>query len=189
MYINNHKVHFAATDISAHVNCAYLTHLKLKVAKGDLKKPVFDSVSLDTLREKGQAFENDFLAHLKAQGFSVVEIDREDKNAEALTLKAMQDGADYIYQARLKHDVWYGWADFLKKTNKPSQLGNWNYEIIDTKLSRETKAGSILQICLYSFIIQQIQGNLPEYMYIKTPDLLEPYRVDNFIAYFRLVQA
>jgi hypothetical protein len=44
------------------------------------------------------------LAHLKAEGFSVVEIDREDKNAEALTLKAMRHGADYIYQARLKHD-------------------------------------------------------------------------------------
>ena len=189
MYINNQKVHFAATDISSHVNRPYLTQLKLKVAIGELKAPVYNSISLDTLREKGQAFENDFLAHLKAQGLSVVEIDRDDKNAEALTKKAMQDGADYIYQARLKHDIFYGWADFLRKTNKPSQLGNWSYEVIDTKLARETKAGSILQICLYSFIIQQIQGTLPEYMYIKTPDLLEPYRVDDFMAYFRLVQS
>jgi uncharacterized protein len=188
MHLQQNIVHFAATDISSHVNCAYLTQLNLKAVKGELKKPVYDSLSLDTLREKGQAFEDEFLAGLKAQGFNVVEIDREDNKAEALTLKAMREGADYIYQARLKHDIWYGWADFLQKTTKPSSLGAWSYEVIDTKLSRETKAGSILQICLYSYIIQQLQGLLPEYMYIKTPDKLEPYRVDDFMAYFRLVQ-
>jgi uncharacterized protein len=189
MYIDNHTIHFAATDVSSHVNCPYLTQLKLKVAKGELQKPVYDSISLETLREKGQEFENEYLAELKAQGFNVVEIDREDKHAEALTQKAMQDGADYIYQARLKQGIYYGWADFLKKTNKPSSLGQWSYEVIDTKLARETKAGSVLQICFYSQIIQQIQGVLPEYMYIKTPDQLEPYRVDDFMAYFRLVQS
>jgi predicted RecB family nuclease len=189
MYIDNHTIHFAATDVSSHVNCPYLTQLKLKVDKGELQKPVYDSISLETLRKKGQEFENEYLAELKAQGFNVVEIDREDKYAEALTQKAMQDGVDYIYQARLKQGIYYGWADFLKKTNKPSSLGQWSYEVIDTKLARETKAGSVLQICFYSQIIQQIQGVLPEYMYIKTPDQLEPYRVDDFMAYFRLVQS
>jgi uncharacterized protein len=150
------------------VNCPYLTQLKLKVDKGELQKPVYDSISLETLRKKGQEFENEYLAELKAQGFNVVEIDREDKYAEALTQKARQDGVDYIYQARLKQGIYYGWADFLKKTNKPSSLGQWSYEVIDTKLARETKAGSVLQICFYSQIIQQIQGVLPEYMYIKT---------------------
>jgi hypothetical protein len=108
MYIDNHTIHFAATDVSSHVNCPYLTQLKLKVAKGELQKPVYDSISLETLREKGQEFENEYLAELKAQGFNVVEIDREDKHAEALTQKAMQDGADYIYQARLKQGIYYG---------------------------------------------------------------------------------
>jgi len=188
MYIRDNTVHFAATDISGHVNCPYLTQLKLKVEKGELQKPVYNSISLETLREKGQEFENEYLTEIKAQGFNVVEIDREDKNAEALTQKAMQDGADYIYQARLNQGIYYGWADFVKKTNKPSSLGQWSYEVIDTKLARETKGGSVLQICFYSQIIQQIQGVLPEYMYIKTPDQLEPYRVDDYMAYFRLVQ-
>jgi hypothetical protein len=35
-------------------NCQHLTQLKLKVARKELTKPVFNSPSLDVLREKGQ---------------------------------------------------------------------------------------------------------------------------------------
>jgi uncharacterized protein len=189
MKIRNNTIHYSATDISSHVSCQHLTQLKLKVAKKELKKPVFDSVSLDVLRKKGQEFEASFLDDLKAQGKTVVVIDQEDLEAEAKTIQAMRNGADYIYQAKLKHDIWFGWADFLQKVDKPSpNLGPWSYEVLDTKLARETKAGSILQICLYSYILQQWQGILPEYTYIKTPEQLQPYRVDDFMAYFRLVR-
>jgi uncharacterized protein len=188
MKLRNNTIHFSASDISSHISCQYLTQLKLKVARKELTKPVFNSPSLDVLREKGQDFESQFLDELKAQGKTVVEIDQDDPAAEAKTLNAMKNGVDYIYQAKLKHDIWFGWADFLKKVERPSTLGNWSYEVMDTKLARETKAGSILQICLYSYIVQQLQGILPEHMYIKTPEQLQQYRVDDFGAYFRLVQ-
>jgi uncharacterized protein len=188
MKLRNNTIHFSASDISSHISCQHLTQLKLKVARKELTKPVFNSPSLDVLREKGQDFESQFLDELKAQGKTVVEIDQDDPAAEAKTLNAMKNGVDYIYQAKLKHDIWFGWADFLKKVERPSTLGNWSYEVMDTKLARETKAGSILQICLYSYIVQQLQGILPEHMYIKTPEQLQQYRVDDFGAYFRLVQ-
>ncbi len=188
MRLRSDIIHFSASDLSSHISCQHLTQLKLKVARKELVKPFFESATLDVLRLKGQEFEQAFLDQLRSEGKTIVHIQQEDLEAESMTLQAMKDGVDYIYQAKLRHDIWMGWADFLKKVDTPSNLGNWSYEVIDTKLAKETKAGSILQICLYSYIIGKWQGILPEHMYIKTPEQFQPYRVDDFMAYFRLIQ-
>jgi hypothetical protein len=70
-------------------------------------------------------------------------------------------------------------------------LGNWFYEAIDTKLARETKAGTILQLCLYSDLLAEAQGLSPEYMYVVAPwSEFEPqqYRFGDYAAYFRKVK-
>ena len=71
-----------------------------------------------------------------------------------------------IAQAALSHDGWVGRADILRRVEVPSALGNWSYEAIDTKLARETKAGAVLQLCLYSELITGVQGLAPEHMSI-----------------------
>jgi hypothetical protein len=48
-----------------------------------------------------------------------------------------------------KYGPWHGRADVLFGVNTPSKLGKWSYEVYDTKLARETKGGTILQLCLY----------------------------------------
>jgi predicted RecB family nuclease len=53
-------------------------------------------------------------------------------------------------------------ADLLRRIEVPSCLGAWSYEAIDTKLARETKAGAVLQLCLYSDLIKEVQGLAPE---------------------------
>ncbi len=104
----------------------------------------------------------------------------------------MRSGIDVIYQAALEHDAWSGRADFLRKVNDaPSSLGAWSYEACDTKLARETKAGTILQLCVYSYLLERIQGTRPAHMYVVTPGTdFEPesYRVDDYGAYFRLLE-
>jgi uncharacterized protein len=42
----------------------------------------------------------------------------------------MRGGADVIYQATLGSDRWHGRADFLKRIERPSQLGAWSYEVL-----------------------------------------------------------
>jgi predicted RecB family nuclease len=57
---------------------------------------------------------------------------------------------------------------------------------------RETKAATILQLSLYSELLAAIQGVLPEFMYVVTPATdfkPESYRVLDFAAYYRHVQA
>jgi uncharacterized protein len=51
----------------------------------------------------------------------------------------------------------------------PSAFGSLSDEAIDTKLARETKAGAVLQLCLYSDLLEQIQRSPPEYMSAVVP--------------------
>jgi uncharacterized protein len=111
------------------------------------------------LRDKGLQFEAHFLQELEKGGKSIVKISQENLNAASDTLSAMKNGVDVIYQGRLKEEgLWEGWADFIMKVDSPSQLGNYSYEVLDTKLATETRAGTILQIALYSEKIGSIQG-------------------------------
>ena len=89
--------------------------------------------------------------------------------AVADTLAAMQRGVPVIVQGALTHQGWNGRADILRRIEVPSTLGAWSYEPIDTKLARETKAGTILQLCLYADLLAAMQGLPPEYMYVVAP--------------------
>jgi predicted RecB family nuclease len=73
----------------------------------------------------------------------------------------------------------------------PSGFGSWSYEPIDTKLARETKAGTILQLCLYSDLLAEAQRLAPEHMYVVAPwsDFVpQQYRFADYAAYFRKVK-
>ncbi len=80
----------------------------------------------------------------------------------------------------------------MLRVDTPSGLGDYSYEIADTKLARETKGRTILQLCLYSDLLRHVQGVLPEYMYVVPPGVdfkPEEYRVDDYMAYYRLVRS
>jgi uncharacterized protein len=100
----------------------------------------------------------------------------------------MNKGAPVIAQGALAHQGWGGRADILRRVEIPSALGEWSYEAIDTKLSRETKAGAVLQLSLYSDLLTQTQGAIPENMHVVAPwSDFQPrtYRFADYAAYFR----
>jgi predicted RecB family nuclease len=189
MKIVDRKVYLSASDLSTHMACPHATLLNLEEAKGLRKPPVQIFGTLQALQKKGEEFEQNFLQRLRSEGKTIVDIDRTNR-AQAFrdTLKAMADGADIIYQARLELGVWNGWADFLRRVEERSKWGSWSYEVMDTKLSREAKAGAILQICLYSEILGELQGHMPEHMYINNPNGEHKFRVDDFMAFYRLMK-
>ena len=76
-------------------------------------------------------------------------------------LEAMRAGADAIVQAELGRGRWVGRADVLLRVEEPSDLGSWSYEVADTKLAQETRAGTVLQLCLYSELLAGLQGRAP----------------------------
>ena len=190
MKYKNNQIIYSPSDLSSHSSCKHLSQLNKQHARGEIADPEqYTNRVLQMLKEKGIEFEENHLQEIKDQGRTVSEISTDDSHAEKHTIDAMKAGIDVIYQARLKEvGKWSGWADFLKKVDKPSDLGDWSYEVWDTKLANETKAGTILQIGLYSERVAQIQGITPEYMGVIKPDGEEYYRYDEHAAYIRVVK-
>ena len=188
MRIKDNKTYYSPSDLSGHIHCPRLTALNKLAMLGELKKPMQKSRVVETLQKRGIEFEQAFLAELRAKGKRIVEIDPESSRAYEETIEAMKSGADYIYQARMEMDNWQGWADFLIRVEKPSKLGSWSYEVCDTKLATQTKAGTILQIALYSEIVSTIQGILPDMMHIRQPKGHEQHRFMDYAAYYRLIK-
>ncbi len=103
----------------------------------------------------------------------------------------MRAGADAIVQASLGRGQWIGRADVLLRVPEPSDLGDWSYEVVDTKLAQETRGGTVLQLCLYSDLVAAVQGRAPSQMHVVRPGQgfpRESFRYEDFAAYYRLVR-
>ena len=186
------RVILSATDLSNFLNCRHLTGLDLSVARGARKRPHFDDPLVELLFDRGLAHEKAYVDALAAEGRSIADLrdhrtSREDTIAR--TVQAMRDGADAIVQGALGDDHWFGYPDvLLRRDDRPSRLGPWSYEVVDTKLARSTRAGMVLQLCLYTELLGAAQGAVPERFFIVTPDATHPFRFEDYAAYFRLVQ-
>ena len=184
---------FSASDLVGHLDCHHLTNLDAAVARGSMQKPkIYDPV-LETLVERGRAHERQYLESLKQSGLSVVEIEGGGITSSQVdqTLAAMRSGVDVIYQGAFIQGVWSGRTDVLRRVEVPSALGSWSYEVTDTKLSRETKGATVLQLSLYSELLAAVQGRAPDHMYVVTPGTdfkPEVYRTAEFAAYYRRVK-
>ena len=167
MKVENGELLYSASDLAHHLYCDYLTGLNRQFAYGDLQKEHYHDPFLELLIELGERHEIAYLDFLKAEGKSVVEIEEfgGDISVEK-TQEAMRDGVDIITQAAMVSLPWRGRADFLIKVDTPSRLGGWSYEVADTKLSKTTRAATVLQLCLYSEILEDYQGLTPEMMYV-----------------------
>jgi hypothetical protein len=150
----------SATDLANHLACRHLTTLDRGLAEGRWKAPDWYRPEADVLAQRGIEHERAYLAWLEQQGRRVTRLDAEGEEGGALerTIAAMRAGADVIVQATLAAGRWLGRADVLLRVERPSRFGAWSYEALDTKLARETKAGAVLQLCLYSDLLGEIQG-------------------------------
>lgn len=193
MRLVDQLLRLSATDLANHLSCTHLTQLSRAAAEGRAKKPKWHDPITDILRERGFAHEAAYRDHLReTHGFEIVTIpDGSDADGLDRTLAAMRAGAPFIYQASLGNDRWHGRADFLQRVDTPSQLGDWSYEVVDAKLATVTRAGTILQLCVYSELVAELQGLAPEYAYVVAPQhAFEPerYRLADYTAYYRFVK-
>ena len=191
------KLLLSPTDLSNSLSCRHLVSLDLAATRGGKERPVRHNPLIEELRARGHSHERAYLERLREQGRTIAgdsnarEADKPSNMSIEETLDAMQSGADIVYQATLEDEAWSGRVDFLCRIDAASALGNWSYEVLDTKLARETKAETILQLCVYSNLLGKIQGVQPDRMHVVTPGTnFEPvsYRVDEYAAYFRLLE-
>jgi predicted RecB family nuclease len=193
MKAERHAIRLSATDLSNHLVCHHLTANDLAVARDTKAAPQWKSPDTWILQQHGLEHEHNYLDHLESLGFAISDLREIDAEERAIkeTLAAMRSGAQVIAQATLRNGQWFGRADILRRVEKPSALGPWSYEVTDCKLSSETKAGTILQLSLYSELLEQAQCVAPEFMYVvpRTQHFEhETYRVLDYAAFFRQVK-
>lgn len=184
----------SATDLSNFLSCRHRTALEMAEALGKRHRPHWEDPLLEILFKRGLEHEKAYVQSLQVDGLKIVDLaDVKDRAAAlAQTLDAMASGADAVVQGALGDGRWYGRPDVMRRVATSSRFGGWSYEIVDTKLARETRAGTILQLGLYSEMLAIAQGAAPEYFFVVTPDIEKPvhqYRVHDYAAYFRLVRA
>ncbi|HEV8721691.1 MAG TPA: TM0106 family RecB-like putative nuclease [Candidatus Binatia bacterium] len=185
---------YSPSDLANFIACEHLTQLDLAVARGEITRPVFQNAYVDLIARKGLEHERDFLDSLRTKSHIVREIglgvDRNFVAAAEATTAAMRAGSEYIYQAVFASDGWHGIADFLERIDRPSALGAWSYQVLDTKLARHPRPEHALQLCFYSHALEQIQKVAPEmaYVILGTRERF-PIRLANVAAYFRRLQS
>ena len=183
----------SATDLSNFLSCRHRTALEMAEAVGKRHRPHWEDPLLDILFKRGFEHEKAYVQSLQATGLQIVDLADVKERAAALaqTLDAMASGVDAVVQGALGDGRWYGRPDAMRRVATPSRFGAWSYEIVDTKLARETRAGTMLQLGLYSEMLAIAQGADPEHFFVVTPDIEEPvhrYRVHDYAAYFRLIR-
>src|SRR6266566_4833057 len=186
MQVLNAELLLSATDLVAFLECEHLSALDLRVARGleVIEQTRTDSTEL--VARKGSEHEQRYLESLITQQLNVVTIPSSIDGAVAATEAAMRTGADVIYQGALTDGYWRGYADFLERVPKPSPaLGDWSYEVIDTKLARQPKPEFIVQLCLYSDLLSRVQGLQPEHLHIVLgTGERESFRLQEFAAFY-----
>lgn len=187
----------STADLVGHLACDHLVTLELGATLGRWQRPVREDPELDLIRRRGLEHEAAYLARLRAEGRTIVEMNTEPVNSlgelrqrQEAALAAMRDGADILYQATLFDGRWRGHPDFLVRVDRPSRLGAWSYEVADAKLARTVKATALLQLCLYSDLLAHLQEADPEWIHVVTGDgTLHRYRLADYAAYYRCVKA
>ena len=185
----NDQYLLSASDLMRFMGCRHAITLDLLYLEGKGPAKKADDPEAELLQRQGNEHEASHLASLKSSGKKVLEIERKGLSlSQALieTKKALRQGSDIIFQAALLKGMWGGWSDFLVKVNRASSLGDYSYEVSDTKLKRKPHPKHILQLVLYSDLLAELQGVVPEYARVElgTKESWK-FRLSDYAAYAR----
>ncbi|HYI21103.1 MAG TPA: TM0106 family RecB-like putative nuclease, partial [Candidatus Limnocylindrales bacterium] len=192
MHRRDGKLIVSATDLVGFLECGHLTNLDRALAAGLLPKPnVGDDPALELLRWRGGEHEKRYIAMLEAAGRRITNLTPNKAlsyvEQAAATEDAMRRGDDAIYQGTVFDGRWVGHPDFLLKKGGASDLGDWHYEVSDTKLARTAKASALIQICSYVEQVARIQGVMPQEVHVVTGGAVpeqHTFRTAEMMAYF-----
>ncbi|MFM0140385.1 TM0106 family RecB-like putative nuclease [Caballeronia grimmiae] len=192
LQLNEQRV-YSASDLVSYLECEHSTTLALIDMVTPLARNPEDE-QLALVQARGMEHEKAYLETLIAEGKSVVDINAvagvDIRSRAAATLSAMQKGFDVIYQAAFLDDKLLGYADFLVKVSTPSELGEYSYEAVDTKLALASRGKFLVQLAFYSHLLARAQGAYPERMAVRLgSNDTESYRCADFRFYFEAALA
>ena len=176
--------------IKNYLNCEYIIFNEINEKKLNLKKKE-KTISSELRFKKGNIHEDNYLQLLKSKYKKVIDIknlkiSREEKFDK--TISCMKEGYEIIRGGYLKKDKWIGEFDFLEINKKlPSKFGNYSYEVLDTKNTSKAKTDHIIQIGMYTFLLESIQGVLPKIFTIVLKDMKkEVVQLNQVYEFFKI---
>ncbi|MDC0417827.1 TM0106 family RecB-like putative nuclease [Candidatus Pelagibacter sp.] len=190
MRVKKNQIFISPSDLNNFVSCKYHAFNDLNEHVKNLKKKD-PSEDMKLWRRYGDEHEAKHLKLLKEKYSNNITIDptKSDEDRFNNTIDAIKKGFDLIYKAYFIEDQFRGEADFLIKTNVKSDLGDYSYEVYDTKVTKNLKPKHVLQITAYSYLISKITGVLPKQMYlIDGKSEYHTYKVHEFLDYFNFTK-
>ena len=153
--------------------------------------PDAESAELLSLREQGRRHEEGFLAQLREQGREIYEVPKTESFNDRiqLTRNALQAGREIVLHGVFAHDRFLGEADFLMRTDNPSNFGGYSYEIWETKLAHTVSPEFLIQLCCYADLLETLQGCRPRALHcvLGTGRQLA-FRTDDYFYYYRALK-
>lgn len=167
--INTANYLYSPSDLTTFMKSPFASWME-HAAKEDLTLKDFkdqgDALN-QSLQQKGYEHEERFYQSLIADATkthiniaNLVGANNPQPSLEA-TIEAMVNGIDIIFQGCLEFENFRGFADFLIKVPGKSDLGDYHYEVWDTKLSKHIKPYFLIQLCCYAEMLEHIQGTRP----------------------------
>ncbi|WKZ29551.1 MAG: TM0106 family RecB-like putative nuclease [Patescibacteria group bacterium] len=127
---------------------------------GDPEKKGKVPAMLERLREDGVLHEKKVIESLG--DFEEVPSEGDADALFTATRALMARGVPTIYQGTLKDGDWVGRPDLLIRTEGVSTFGDWMYEAVDIKSSRQLNEVHQMQLTFYALLLKKIQGVKPE---------------------------
>ena len=201
MQFINGQIRFSPSDLTKFMESEYSSwmdrwHLELKAGNHsqvvpcgfegagiEICEPDDCSEELEIIAAKGIEHEKQFLESLPSDDVAKVPSGR---NSIQATRDAIAQGSSVIFQAHLVSGRFAGYADFLMRVDGESDLGNYLYEVADTKLARSPKPYFIIQLCCYADMLEAIQGRRPAgFEVILGTNGRVRFETDKFFSYYQ----
>ena len=180
---------YSPSILKSYLSCKYIIFNEVNEKKLNLKK--IELTKNDQLRlEKGNIHEKNYLKELKKKYKKVIDLKKSDLSKDekvSKTIQAMKEGWEVIHGGYLKRDKWRGEFDFLIiNKNFKSKFGDYSYEVIDTKNSNKPKPDHVIQLGMYTYMLEGTQGVLPKKFTIVLKDLVrEDVQVNQVNEFFK----
>tara|TARA_R110001599_G_scaffold82854_2_gene222819 strand:+ start:830 stop:4258 length:3429 start_codon:yes stop_codon:yes gene_type:complete len=157
--------HYSPSDLTlfmASPFASWMSRFVIDKPEGAPQKDADDAL-MSLLQKMGYEHEDAWEAKLANEGKSIIKINGKSQSEQyAATISAMKKGVDVIVQGRLERAPFAGYADFLVKVSGASKLGDFHYEVWDTKLASTLKSSFVIQLCCYAEMLEFIQGIRPK---------------------------
>lgn len=153
-----------------YLNCKYTIFNEFYEEKLNLKRKELSET--DKIRlAKGNEFEDEYLRELQKKYKKVIDLKKDKKSSKdeiaKQTIKYMKEGYEVIRGGYFIDNNWKGEFDFLEiNRNIKSKLGDYSYEVLDTKNTTKVKPDHIFQVAIYAELLEKVQGIQSKNFYI-----------------------